>query len=71
MKEGQDGAHSDDTATIKFAIIEMLQLLDPQAAQGLKPNIKDNRGFHHNLTGRLLCPAYLDWSDNEYYHFGF
>ena len=69
MKEGQDGAHSDDTATIKSAIVEMLELLDPEAAQGLKPNIKDNRGFHNNLTGKLLCPARLDWGDDEYHVF--
>jgi hypothetical protein len=66
MKEGQDGAHSDDTASIKSAIVEMLQVFDPEAAQGLKPSLKDNRGFHHGLTGKLLCPVSLDWSDDEY-----
>jgi hypothetical protein len=25
-----------------------------------------NRGFHHERTGALLCPAGMDWSDPEY-----
>jgi len=25
-----------------------------------------NRGFHHNATGVLLCPAGVDWSNPEY-----
>ena len=32
----------------------------------LARNIKTDRGFHHERTGALLCPAGLDWSDPEY-----
>jgi hypothetical protein len=31
----------------------------------LMRNIKTDRGFNHDLTGSLLCPAGLDWSDVE------
>lgn len=26
-------------------------------------NSKQERGFSHNVTGALLCPAGMDWSD--------
>lgn len=28
-------------------------------------NLKFDRGFHHDQTGALLCPAGLDWFDAE------
>ena len=28
-------------------------------------NIKHDRGFHHDRTGFLLCPAEYDWSQEE------
>lgn len=28
--------------------------------------MKLDRGFHHERTGALLCPAGLNWSNNEY-----
>lgn len=41
--------------------------------QSLNPhiprNVKSGRGFHHDRTGALLCPAGLDWSNVEYVHF--
>lgn len=65
MKVGQDGARTDDTASMKKIVVDMLQLFDERAAQGLNRDIKDNRGFYHPLTGKLLCPAHLDWADEE------
>ena len=38
------------------------QSLDPP----LSRNVKVNRGFHHERTGSLLCPAGMDWNDLEY-----
>lgn len=26
-------------------------------------NVKADRGFNHEVTGALLCPTGLDWSD--------
>jgi hypothetical protein len=38
--------------------------------QSLNPplgrNVKVDRGFNHNRTGALLCPAGLDWANTEY-----
>jgi hypothetical protein len=38
------------------------QSLDPP----LSRNVKVNRGFHHERTGSLLCPAGVNWTDPEY-----
>lgn len=32
----------------------------------LSPNVKINRGFNHEVTGALLCPAGMNWSDIMY-----
>ncbi|KAH7923133.1 hypothetical protein BV22DRAFT_1015956, partial [Leucogyrophana mollusca] len=37
------------------------QSLQPPLAR----NVKVDRGFHHERTGALLCPAGLDWANNE------
>jgi Family of unknown function (DUF6698) len=66
MKQGQDGARSDDTATLKKSIIEMLRAYDHDMSKGLDERNKANRGFNHPLTGRLLCPAKLDYTDERY-----
>ena len=33
-------------------------------AVSLSRNVKTNRGFHHPVTGSLLCPASLDWNNS-------
>ena len=43
-------------------IIPQGQSLNPPLAR----NVKMDRGFHHERTGALLCPAGMDWSDVEY-----
>jgi hypothetical protein len=66
IQKGVSSARSDDTKTLKSVIIDWItprgQVLDPPLAR----NIKTDRGFNHDFTGRLLCPAGLDWSDKEY-----
>lgn len=56
-------ARSDDTKGLKGSILEWItpkgQSLNPPLAR----NVKMDRGFHHERTGALLCPAGLDWSD--------
>lgn len=43
-------------------------IADP--VKGLVPPIPRNqmspRGFNHEVTGKYLCPAGLDWNDAEY-----
>ncbi|EGO04254.1 hypothetical protein SERLA73DRAFT_148842 [Serpula lacrymans var. lacrymans S7.3] len=36
---------------------EQLSIIPP-----LSSHTKDNRGFKHNMTGKLLCPVGYDWS---------
>ena len=33
--------------------------------QPISLNVKVERGFNHDVTGALLCPAGLDWSDSK------
>ena len=65
IQKGVSSARSDDTKGLKGAILDWIapkgQPLDPPLAR----NIKTDRGFHHDRTGYLLCPAGLDWSDKE------
>jgi hypothetical protein len=48
----------------------VLDWITPRDTGHLNPplsrNVKTNRGFHHPVTGRLLCPTGLDWNDSEH-----
>jgi len=65
MQKGSSGARADDTKTLKSAVLDWIvprgQSLNPPLAR----NVKIDRGFHHERTGALLCPAGLDWSNTE------
>jgi hypothetical protein len=66
LQKGVSGARSDDTKGLKGPILDWItpqgQCLDPP----LSRNVKVNRGFNHERTGSLLCPAGMDWTDAEY-----
>lgn len=66
IQKGASSARSDDTKSLKCAILDWItprgQSLNPSLAR----NVKTDRGFHHERTGALLCPAGLDWSNTEY-----
>jgi hypothetical protein len=66
IQKGASSARSDDTKSLKSAILDWItprgQPLRPQLAR----NVKTDRGFHHERTGALLCPAGLDWSNTEF-----
>lgn len=55
--------------SLKSAVLDWItprgQPLNPPLAR----NIKSDRGFHHERTGALLCPASLNWSDVEHVNF--
>ncbi|KAG2086100.1 hypothetical protein BD769DRAFT_1681354 [Suillus cothurnatus] len=55
--------HGDDTKTLKSAVLEWLVPRGQVVIPPLSRNIKSDRGFNHEVTGALLCPAGLDWSD--------
>jgi hypothetical protein len=65
IQKGVSSARSDDTKSLKGPILDWIipagQSLHPPLAR----NVKMDRGFHHERTGALLCPAGLDWSDPE------
>ena len=59
-------ARGDDTHTLKDSIVEILRVIHGAEAATLSPKQKSTRGFKHELTGRLLCPAGQDWNDPEF-----
>ena len=65
IQKGSSSARSDDTKSLKGVILDWItprgQPLNPPLAR----NVKTDRGFHHEQTGFLLCPAGLAWSDIE------
>ncbi|KAG2737560.1 hypothetical protein P692DRAFT_20761451 [Suillus brevipes Sb2] len=65
MGKGASGARGDDTKTLKSAVLEWLVPRGQALIPPLSRNIKSDRGFNHEVTGALLCPADLDWSDAE------
>lgn len=74
IQRGVSSARSDDTKSLKGAVLDWIfprdgdmrnvLPIDPPP-QPLSRNVKTNRGFHHPLTGALLCPAGLDYNDAE------
>ncbi|KAG1853247.1 hypothetical protein C8R48DRAFT_749662 [Suillus tomentosus] len=63
LGKGASGARGDDTKTLKSAVLEWLVPRGQVVIPPLSRNIKSDRGFNHEVTGALLCPAGLDWSD--------
>ncbi|KAH6876310.1 hypothetical protein BKA70DRAFT_1378745 [Coprinopsis sp. MPI-PUGE-AT-0042] len=51
ISKGSARARADDTRALNV-------LVPP-----LQRNIKTDRGFHHQRTGELLCPATMNWGD--------
>ncbi|KAH6883712.1 hypothetical protein BKA70DRAFT_1446712 [Coprinopsis sp. MPI-PUGE-AT-0042] len=66
IQKGANSARSDDTKTLKSAIVDWIL---PPGGQPLNPpiarNVKMDRGFLHPRTGFLLCPVDLNWQDEE------
>ncbi|KAG2134612.1 hypothetical protein BD769DRAFT_1627142 [Suillus cothurnatus] len=63
LGKGASGARGDDTKTLKSAVLEWLVPRGQVVIPPLSRNIKSDRGFNHEITGALLCPAGLDWSN--------
>ena len=62
IQRGAAASRGDDVKGIKAAIVDWIS--DPE--KGLVPPIHRNqmggRGFNHEVTGKALCPAGLDWN---------
>ena len=65
IQKGASSARSDDTKTLKGAVLDWITPKHQALVPPLSRNLKMNRGFHHEITGRLLCPAGVDWGDEE------
>jgi hypothetical protein len=65
LQKGASGARSDDTKSLKSVIIDWLTLPGEPLVPPIARNVKVDRGFNHETTGALLCPAGVDWSDQE------
>jgi hypothetical protein len=65
MQKGASSARADDMKSLKGAVLDWItprgQSLNPPLAH----NVKTDRGFHHERTGALLCPAGLYWANPE------
>lgn len=68
LKKGSSSARSDDTKSLKSAILDWITPRGQALTPALSRNVKIDRGFHHERTGALLCPADMDWSNAEYVH---
>lgn len=63
--KGGASARGDDTKGLKGAIIDWITPKGDILTPSLSRNSKLTRGFHHETTGTLLCPTFLDWSDHK------
>ncbi|KIJ12184.1 hypothetical protein PAXINDRAFT_83251, partial [Paxillus involutus ATCC 200175] len=65
IQKGSNGARVDDTKGMKAAIIDWITPKGQSLNPHIPRNVKLGRGFNHERTGALLCPAGLDWSNSE------
>jgi hypothetical protein len=65
IQKGASGARSDDTKSLKGAVLDWITPRGQPLNPPLVRNAKADRGFHHERTGALLCPTGLDWANAE------
>ncbi|TEB23232.1 hypothetical protein FA13DRAFT_1640163 [Coprinellus micaceus] len=65
LNKGSSSARSADTRALKSAVIDWITPPGGALSLPLSRNVKTDWGFFHYTTGRLLCPATLDWSDED------
>jgi len=66
IQKGANGARVDDTKGMKGAIVDWITPKGQSLNPHIPRNVKVGRGFNHEWTGALLCPAGLDWNNIEY-----
>ncbi|KAG1765223.1 hypothetical protein EDD22DRAFT_951214 [Suillus occidentalis] len=64
LRQGADGARGDDTSKLKSLVSEWVNR-EFNPASLVDSDDKHSRGFTHDVCGRLLCPAELDWNNPE------
>jgi hypothetical protein len=50
---------------MKTAIVDWITPKGQSLTPHIPRNVKSGRGFNHERTGALLCPAGLDWANTE------
>ncbi|KAG6913319.1 hypothetical protein DXG01_007774 [Tephrocybe rancida] len=65
LQKGASGARSDDTRSLKSAVLDWITPNGENLNPPLSRHIKSDRGFRHDRTGALLCPTGMDWTDPE------
>lgn len=65
LQKGVSSARSDDTKSLKSAIIDWLTPPGEPLIPPIPCNVKIGRGFNHEATGALLCPVGVDWSNSQ------
>ncbi|KIM66056.1 hypothetical protein SCLCIDRAFT_111676, partial [Scleroderma citrinum Foug A] len=65
IQRGVNGSRTDDTKGMKSAIIDWIMPKGQSLNLYIPWNAKTSRGFNHEHTGALLCPAGLDWKNSE------
>ncbi|KAG1784686.1 uncharacterized protein HD556DRAFT_1250963 [Suillus plorans] len=63
LKKGADAARGDDTSTLKDLVATWVNQ-DFRPSRLLKSDEKQSRGFTHDVSGMLLCPAEWDWGND-------
>ncbi|KIJ59336.1 hypothetical protein HYDPIDRAFT_33275 [Hydnomerulius pinastri MD-312] len=66
VQKGANGARADNMKGMKIAIIDWITPRGQSLNPHIPRNVKSGRGFNHEHTGALLCPAGLDWNNIEY-----
>ncbi|KAG1777612.1 hypothetical protein EV702DRAFT_1197231 [Suillus placidus] len=64
LRQGADSARGDDTSKLKTLILEWVNR-EFKLVSLIDPDDKISCGFTHDVCGRLLCPAELDWTNPE------
>ncbi|KAG6906158.1 hypothetical protein DXG01_015548 [Tephrocybe rancida] len=65
IQKGAGASCADDTKSMKGAIIDWITPPDGHLTPPLNRRLKSTRGYRHEATGALLCPANLDWNDPQ------
>jgi hypothetical protein len=65
IQKGASNARSDDTKSLKGAVLDWITPRGQVLTLPLSRNVKIDRGFHHERTGALLCPAGMEWANHE------
>ncbi|KAF9235587.1 hypothetical protein BU15DRAFT_64684 [Melanogaster broomeanus] len=66
IQKGANGARAaDDTKDMKSTIVNWITPKGQSLSPHIPRNVKSGRGFNHERTGALLCPAGLDWANTE------